>query len=71
MTYRKFIIALPNKIIVFTSSAAPLSAEFDPFFSILNHINVITMQLLELFNDNLFSFNLDLVMIVIELLLDL
>ena len=71
MTYRKFIVALPNKIVVFTSSAAPRSAEFDPFFSILNRIDIITMQLLESFDNNLFSFNLDPVAIVIEPLLDL
>ena len=62
---------MPNKIVVYTGSAAPHSAEFDPFFSILNRIDIITMQLLESFDNNLFGFNLDPVAIVIEPLLDL
>lgn len=55
---------MPNKPIIFPIGVAPLGAEFDPFFPILNCVRVVTMHLLEAFKNNVFGFGLDPVAIV-------
>ena len=71
VTHRSFVVAFPNKFIVFPSGVAPHAAEFNPFFSILDCVRVVTMQLPEAFKNNLFSFSLDPVAIIPEPCLEL
>lgn len=66
-----FVVALPDKLVIFGSGVAPLIAELDPFFSILNRIDIITVQLLKAFDNNLLCLGLDLVAVIRESVLQL
>jgi hypothetical protein len=57
---------LPDKLVIFGGGIAPLSAKLDPFFSILNRVDIVTMQLLKVFDDNLLCLGLNLVAVIRE-----
>ena len=59
MTYRSFVEAPPNEFVFPTGRVAPLSAKFDPFFSIPNSVHIVTMQLPEAFDNNMLGSFLD------------